>query len=210
MKVIIIDDHPLVRSGLSTILSLNDSFECLGEASDIITSLQLIRQTNPDVALVDLKLGNEDGLDLIGKARDLGIQCKFIVLTSSANQEDIHRAKESNVDGYILKEALPEELFHAMQIVIQGRKYYDPNIFELMLTDHDTDHTFDDLTPKELEVLKELGKGLSNQEIASKLFVTEYTVKKHVSQVLAKLELSDRTNAALYANSKGLVTYAVH
>ncbi|NDI35923.1 response regulator [Chengkuizengella sediminis] len=210
MKVVIIDDHPLVRNGLSNILSLNESFECLGEASNIIHSLQLIQQTNPDVALVDLKLGDEDGLSIIEQARNLGSDCKFIILTSSANQEDIHRAKQSSVDGYVLKEALPEELFHAIQIVNQGRKYYDPNIFELMLSDNDRDRSFHELTPKELEVLKELGKGYSNQEIAVKLFITEYTVKKHVSQILSKLELTDRTNAALFANSKGLVTYAVH
>ena len=136
------------------------------------------------------------------------------MLTSSTEERDFKRAKEISVDGYVLKEALPEELINALQIVSKGRKYYDPGVLDLLMTSHERpfeiDGHIEQLTPKEKEVLLELGMGHSNKQISQTLFITEYTVKKHVSQVLAKLGLADRTNAALYANAKGLVTYNVN
>lgn len=121
-------------------------------------------------------------------------------------------AKEIRVDGYVLKEALPEELIHALKIISKGRKYYDPGVLELIIKSNDPfedDGHLEQLTPKEKEVLMELGKGRSNKEISQVLYITEYTVKKHVSQILAKLDLTDRTQAALYANVKGLATYVI-
>ena len=114
----------------------------------------------------------------------------------------------------MLKDALPEELIHALQIVSRGRKYYDPGVLDLLMTSQELpfaiDGQIEQLTPKEKEVLLELGMGVPNKQISQTLFITEYTVKKHVSQVLAKLGLANRTNAALYANAKGLVTYNVN
>ncbi|WP_432357076.1 response regulator [Sporosarcina sp. UB5] len=212
MKVVIIDDHPLVRKGLKSILSLDGSMEILGEATKSNEALALLVSKQPDLALIDLRLGNESGLDLITEAIRQGVTCKFVVLTSSTEEQDFKHAKEIGVDGYILKEALPEELIHALQIIRRGRKYYDPGVYDFVLNARESlqnDGQFEQLTPKEKEVLLELGKGLSNKEIASTLYITEYTVKKHVSQVLAKLGLADRTQAALYANVKGLVRYVV-
>ncbi|HEY2422226.1 MAG TPA: response regulator transcription factor [Neobacillus sp.] len=212
MKVVIVDDHPLVRRGLTSILSLDGSMEVLGEAKNYKDALVLINTAKPDLALVDLRLADESGLDLITEVMQKGTTCKFVVLTSSTEEEDFLRAKETGVDGYVLKEALPEELIHALHIISQGRKYYDPGVFDLVMKSSEPleDEHIEQLTPKEKEVLIELGKGLSNKDISQTLFITEYTVKKHVSQVLAKLELADRTQAALYANAKGLVTYMVH
>ncbi|MFS0689417.1 response regulator transcription factor [Sporosarcina sp. 179-K 8C2 HS] len=212
MKVVIIDDHPLVRKGLKSILSLDESMEILGEASKSNEAVALLISKKPDLALVDLRLGNGSGLDLITEAKRQGITCKFVVLTSSTDELDFKHAKEIGVDGYILKEALPEELIHALQIIRRGRKYYDPGVYDFVMNSresHQDDGQIEQLTPKEKEVLLELGKGLSNKEIAKRLYITEYTVKKHVSQVLAKLGLADRTQAALYANVKGLVRYVV-
>jgi DNA-binding NarL/FixJ family response regulator len=212
MKVVIVDDHPLVRRGLTSILSLDGSMEVLGEAKNYKDALVLINTAKPDLALVDLRLADESGLDLITEVMEKGTTCKFVVLTSSTEEEDFLRAKETGVDGYVLKEALPEELIHALHIISKGRKYYDPGVFDLVMKSSEPleDEHIEQLTPKEKEVLIELGKGLSNRDISQTLFITEYTVKKHVSQVLAKLELADRTQAALYANAKGLVTYMVH
>lgn len=213
MKIIIVDDHPLVRKGLKSILSLDESMKVLGEATNRREAMELFKTTEPDLALVDLRLANESGLDLITEAIRQGITCKFVILTSSTSEDDFKRAKEIGVDGYVLKEALPEELMHALRIIGRGRKYYDPGVLDLLMNasdSHADDGHIEQLTPKEKEVLLELGMGLSNKEISETMYITEYTVKKHVSQVLAKLGLADRTHAALYANAKGLVTYVVN
>ena len=212
MKVVIVDDHPLVRKGLTSILSLDGTMEVLGEATNSREALELFNTTKPDLVLVDLRLGNESGLDLITNAKRLGLSCKFVVLTSSSEENDFKRAKEIGVEGYILKEALPEELLHALNIIRKGRKYYDTAVLDMLINSSNLiegDGHIEQLTPKEKEILIELGKGHSNREISKILYITEYTVKKHVSQVFAKLGLADRTQAALYANAKGLVTYVV-
>ena len=213
MNVVIVDDHPLVRRGLTSILSLDDSMEVLREATNSREALILFNSTKPELALVDLRLGEESGLDLISNAKRQGVTCKFVVLTSSMEEEDFKRAKEIGVDGYVLKEALPEELIHALQIIGKGRKYYDTGILDLLMKTNESieeDSHIEQLTPKEKEVLIKLGMGHSNKEISQTLYITEYTVKKHVSQVFAKLGLADRTHAALYANAKGLAKYVVN
>ncbi|NLW25085.1 MAG: response regulator transcription factor [Clostridia bacterium] len=207
MRIVIVDDHPLVRQGISSILSLDEMLELAGQAGDREEALQLLNKEDPDLTLMDLKLADDNGLEIIKVARQEGCQSKFIILTSSVDKDDFRQAGEIGVDGYVLKEALPEEILSAIRIVGKGRKYYDPGLMELMLADtkDDEDDELKELTPRELEVLKALGRGLSNKEIARELFITEYTVKKHVSQILDKLQLSDRTQAAIFANSKGLI-----
>ena len=214
MQIVIVDSHPLVRKGLAYILSLDTAMKFSGEASNSREALTLFHTSKPDVAIVDLRLGNESGLDLILEAKQQGITCKFVVLTSSVRELDFKRAKEIDVDGYVLKEALPEELMHALRMIGRDRKYYDPGVLDVVMMSKESpfqnNRRVSQLTPKEKEVLLELGMGLSNKEISKALYISEYTVKKHVSQVLAKLELADRTHAALYANAKGLVTYRVN
>lgn len=213
MKVVIVDDHPLVRKGLTSILSQDGSIELLGEATNSREALELFSAVKPELALVDLRLGDESGLDLITEAIRQGITCKFVVLTSSTEEADFKQAKELGVAGYVLKEALPEELLHALLIISKGRRYYDQGVLDFVMKPRATlekNVHVERLTPKEKEILIELGKGLSNKEISQVLYITEYTVKKHVSQVLAKLGLADRTHAALYANATGLVRYVVN
>lgn len=213
MKVVIVDDHPLVRKGLTSILSQDGSIELLGEATNSREALELFSAVKPELALIDLRLGDESGLDLITEAIRQGITCKFVVLTSSTEEADFKQAKELGVAGYVLKEALPEELLHALLIISKGRRYYDQGVLDFVMKPRATlekNVHVERLTPKEKEILIELGKGLSNKEISQVLYITEYTVKKHVSQVLAKLGLADRTHAALYANATGLVRYVVN
>ena len=213
MKLVIVDDHPLVRRGLISILSLDESIEILGEATNKKEAMNLFKVSKPDIALVDLRLGEESGLELISDAVRQGVTCKFVVLTSSMEEEDFKLAKQIGVEGYVLKEALPEELINALQIVSRGRKYYDTGILDLVMNTNESkevDGHIEQLTPKEKEVLIKLGMGHSNKEISQTLFITEFTVKKHVSQVFAKLGLADRTHAALYANAKGLAKYVVN
>jgi DNA-binding NarL/FixJ family response regulator len=209
-KILIVDDHPLVRQGLISLFSFEEDLTCIGEASSNEEAVKVILDKNPDIVLVDLRLGDATGFDLVEKVSSIqNLQCKFIVLTSSAHLADFQKAKEVGAQGYILKEALPEELLYAIRLISSGRKYYDPGIMELVMGNSEEEDFIKSLTPKELEVLRELGSGLSNREIASKLFISENTVKKHVSQVLDKLQLSDRTQAALFANVKGIATYKV-
>lgn len=143
-------------------------------------------------------------LKLAALLQEMKNNCKFVVLTSSADRNDFKRAEDLDVDGYILKGAYPEEILLGINLISRGRRYYDPSILELMLKKQNRS-PMEELTPREQEVLRELGKGMTNKQIAQKLFITEYTVKKHVSQILAKLGLADRTQAALYAISHQVV-----
>lgn len=202
MKLLLIDDHPLVRKGLQFVLSLEKDMEVIGEASNSKEALNLIKNHTPDVALVDLKLGLEYGLDIVEDCLKNNISCKFIVLTSSADEYDFRKAEEVGAYGYVLKEALPEELLYAVRLVNRGRKYYDPSIISEMMKESVADNYMEALTPREQEVLLALGEGLCNKDIGKKLFISDYTVKKHVSQILAKLDLTDRTQAALYVQKK--------
>ena len=206
MKIVIVDDHPLVRKGLAAVISMQPNVQLAGEAINQEEALRLFEQERPDIVLIDLKLADESGLDIIRIAREQGCDSKFILLTSSASKEDFLQAEEALVDGYVLKEALPEELIFAIELVHRGRKYYDPGLVENKMKDAGNS-LIDELTPKELEVLIALGQGCNNRDIAQQLFISEFTVKKHVSQILAKLQVADRTQAALFANATGLTKY---
>lgn len=205
MKIVFIDDHPLVRKGPEMVLSKEEDFDIVGFADSGQKALEILDKTRPDVALVDLRLPGEHGLDIIKKAKEIHKDCKFIVLTSFATEEEIRRALDEEVDGYILKESLPEELINAVRMVYKGRKYYDPVVvqYALSCSNSSPKTELDSLTPREQEVLAALAQGLSNKNIAEKLVISEHTVKKHIGQILEKLSLKDRTQAALYAVSKG-------
>ncbi|WP_105619319.1 response regulator [Vallitalea okinawensis] len=198
MKILVVDDHPLVRKGLISVLAMDRCCKNFFEASNIEQTLRLIKEEEPDLAIIDLRLGHEDGLSLVKQARKIRKQMKYVILTSSIHNEDFTRAKRMEVDGYILKEAITEDLIYALHVIMRGKKYYDPMIMEYNLTRGNK--SFDVLTSREQDVLNEIAVGLSNNEIAKKLFISEYTVKKHVSNILGKLNLSHRTEAALYAN----------
>ncbi len=211
MRIILVDDQTLVRRGLISILSLQKTMEVCGEAKNKLDALLLIQSEKPDLVIVDFHLGQESGLDLITETRQQGSTCKFAILTYSKDSLSFKRAKAMNVDGYISRESNAEELIYAFQLIQRGRTYYDPDIIDLLL--HSQKKSYADnsrvkhLTSKEIEVLQKLGIGFSNKQISECLFITENTVKKHVSQVLSKLDLGDRTQAALYANVTGLVQY---
>lgn len=199
MKILIVDDHPLVRRGLSSIFAFESDMEVVGECSSVEEALMQIKIKCPDIILVDLRLGKENGLDVIKKLKDQSISPKQIIFTSSVSYDDFIAADQLGVEGYILKEAFPEEFLYAIRLVYRGRKYYDPEV--LTYKQRIVNSQYEQLTHREFDVLKILGKGFSNKQIASELFITENTVKKHVSQILSKLDLHDRTQAALYAKN---------
>lgn len=203
MRLVLIDDHPLVLQGMESVLKMQDDLAVVGTANSGEAGIKLLRESQPDAALVDLRLPGEYGLDLIKKGREIAPRCRFIVLTSSSDRADVKRAMSEKVEGYILKEAMPEEILSAIRLVGKNRTYIDPVIMQTFISQDEND-PMEQLTPKEIEVLECLAMGMSNRDIATALFVTEYTVKKHVSQILDKLELPDRTQAALYAYSQGM------
>ncbi len=203
MKLILIDDHPLVLQGISSVLELQEDMEIVGTTTSGREGMLLLQEHQPDIALVDLRLPGEHGLDIIKKGRQHAPACRFIVLTSFGSDADIQRAMSEKVEGYILKEAMPEELIAAIRMVAKGRHYVDPSIMEKVVQSYES-NPMGELTPREKEVLETLARGMSNREIAATLFITEYTVKKHVGQILEKLNLADRTQAALFGFARGL------
>ncbi|MGI6227147.1 MAG: response regulator [Peptococcales bacterium] len=199
MKVLVVDDHPMVRKGISSTLSLEKDVTEIQEASNVQEAMQKLSKYNPDISIIDLMLGKEDGLEVVCTAKSKELTTKFIVLTSSAKREDFLRAQEAGVDGYILKEAFTEDIIYAFHVVARGKKFFDPE-FVFLKSKNRLENNLEELSPREKDVLVELGKGLSNLQIAQNLYISENTVKKHVSNILSKLNLSHRLEAALYVN----------
>lgn len=201
MKILIVDDHPLVYSGLQSILLSEDYIDEVIHANDIKSGLEMMKKYNFALVLVDMKLKGENGIDFITEAKKKYPECKFVVLSSSSAAGDFDNAMRANVDGYILKDAFPDDILYAVKSVIRGRKYFDPVFLEKMNTSRMSINSIGNgnlLSPREIEILGCLGKGMSNKDIAEMLFISENTVKKHVSRILSKLNFRDRTQAALY------------
>jgi len=204
IRIFVVDDHPLVKKGVEMVASLEEDIEVVGFASNGKEAIEQISTLQPNIVLVDLRLPGEHGLDIIRSSREIYQDCKYVILTSYANEAEIREAMVENVDGYILKEALPEELLSALRLVMKGRKYYDPIVVQYaMEQNHSLEDNINRLTPREMEVLGALARGNNNKIIAEELVISEHTVKKHIGQILDKLNLKDRTQAALYAVSKG-------
>ena len=206
MNILIVDDHPLVRKGLLSILSLEENIEKIYEASNIEQAIHTLKREKIDIAIIDLSLGKEYGLDVVEKARkELCLtHIKFVILTSSIREDDFNKANKVNVDGYILKDAFTDDIIYALRVVLRGKRFIDPEIL-YYVSNHHNNKNMEKLTIREKDILLVLGEGLSNQQIAEKLYISENTVKKHISSILAKLGLEHRTQAALYANSSNYI-----
>lgn len=195
MKLLIIDDHPLVRKALISLLS-NDDMEQIEEASSVDEAMNIIIKSTPEMALIDIRLGDENGLEIVLRTKEKRLSTKFILLSTFISQQEFLVAEKLGVDGYVLKDAYPEDILYAVSSVCRGKKYYDPSI----ITQKDND-LISTLTSREKEVLKELGKGLSNDEISQNLYISEHTVKKHVSSILSKFNFNHRSQIVCYVNN---------
>jgi len=208
IRVIIADDHPVVRRGLRAFLdSLND-IEVVGEAVDGVGAVQLTVTEEPDVLLLDLKMPKLDGIGVISRLRSRGASTRILVLTSFTAQQQVIPAIQAGADGYLLKDADPSELEQAIRAVYRGDSLLAPKAAAAVMAAV-SGETPDlpelaRLTPREHEVLAGLGRGLSNRGLAEELFITEKTIKTHVSSILMKLGLADRVQAALFAVRVGL------
>lgn len=201
IKVLIVDDHFVVRIGLLTSLKMDDGFDAVGEASTGRQALELYRQHSPDVVLMDLRLPDMSGIEATAALCREFPGAKIIIISSFDAQEDVYRAFKAGALGYLRKDVLGEELFRAIKTVAAGGKFIPPEIAR-SLADHAAGP---ELTPRELEVLRLLIKGLSNKEIGAVLGASEFTAKFHVKNILAKLQVSDRTEAASAAFERGII-----
>lgn len=208
IRVLIADDQPVVRQGLRTFLELHDDIEVVGEAEDGEAALAAVAEVAPDVVLMDLVMPRLDGVAAIERLRELGSAARVIVLTSFLDEDKVMPAVRAGAAGYLLKDVEPAELVRAIRTVDGGEALLHPAVAARVLRELAADDSrarrHERLTPRELEVLGLLARGRANKAIALQLGVSDKTVKTHVGNILGKLGLSDRTQAALYAVREGI------
>jgi two-component system, NarL family, response regulator LiaR len=206
ISVLIADDHPFVRHGLRTYLETLDDLEVVGEASDGAQAVELATQLLPEVVLMDLVMPELDGVEATRAIRAASPSTKVIVLTSFDDDEKVFPAIKAGAAGYLLKDVRPAELAEAVRKASRGEALLAPSVAARLMQEvaGEGGRPGSDLTERELEVLRLIARGQANKVIARELGVSEKTVKTHVSNILAKLHLADRTQAALYAVREGL------
>ena len=207
IRVLIVDDHAVVREGLRTFLELQDGIEVAGEAVDGEDALSESERLNPDVVLMDLVMPNLDGVGAMRELRQRIPEARVIVLTSFLEDERLLPAIRAGAAGYLLKNVQPQELARAIRTAAAGEALLDPAVAARLveaLEEDGRDARAEQLTPREREVLALIGRGFANKRIAIELGIAEKTVKTHVGNVLSKLGVADRTQAALYAARLGL------
>lgn len=205
----IADDHSMIREGLKQLLELEGNFEVIAEANDGEECLQIINSLNPDVLLLDINMPKKDGLEVLQELKKKCPKMKVLVLTVHNEVEYLMKAMDIGINGYLLKDSESAKLKKAIMTVIRGETYIQPDLIPMMNSkmksmknDHDK---LESLTKRELDVLKNLSVGMYNKEIATKLDISERTVKNHVSNIFKKIGVSDRTQAAVFAIRNNLV-----
>jgi NarL family two-component system response regulator LiaR len=204
ISVLIADDHPFVRHGLRTYLDTLDDLEVVGEASDGAEAVELAERLLPEVVLMDLVMPELDGVEATRRIKAASPATKVIALTSFDDDEKVFPAIKAGAAGYLLKDVRPAELAEAVRRASRGEALLAPSVAARLMQEVSGERPAAGLTERELEVLRLIARGMSNKLIARELTVSEKTVKTHVSNILAKLHLADRTQAALYAVREGI------
>lgn len=208
IRVLLVEDQALVREGLAAIFSYQNDIEVVGQAKDGAEAVAMLDSTKPDVILLDLVMPHQDGLTTIPIIKEKRPTAHILVLTSFADNDRVYQAIKCGAEGYMLKDATPDQLMQGIRDVAQGQATLYPSIAMRVIRELNDPaemmFSTEPLTPRELETLRLISSGLSNQEIGKKLFVQERTVAKYVSNILDKLHLANRTQAALYAVKKGI------
>jgi NarL family two-component system response regulator LiaR len=208
IQLLIADDHPIVRKGLRALMEDQPDIKVIAEAADGQEAVERARQFKPDVILLDLMMPGKDGLYAIGEIKHEQPDARILVLTSYFEDDQVFPAIKAGALGYLLKDSAPQELLQAIRDIARGQSALHPAIALKLI--RELNHppalppTSDPLTERELEVLTLLGQGMSNAEIAARLTISERTVGTHISNILGKLHLASRTQAALYALKQGL------
>jgi DNA-binding NarL/FixJ family response regulator len=206
IRILVADDHPMLREGLVAVLGTQPDFEVVGEAADGSEAVRLAETLRPDVILLDLEMPGVDGVAALEELRDAGSTSRAIVFTAYDTDQRVLGALRAGARGYLLKGASRMEIFDAIRTVHAGGSLLEPGVTTRLLDQlRENSELREPLTPRELEVLVLISEGLHNSEIAGRLFVTERTVKFHVSSILAKLGADNRTEAVAVAARRGLI-----
>jgi len=208
IRVAIADDQNVVREGFVAILELQPDIEVVGEARDGIEALKLAKDSRPDVLILDIMMPHQSGLETIPMVKEVAPEVRILVLTSFDEGETVYQAVKSGAKGFLLKDTSRENFLKAIRDVASGKDFLEPSIAMKMINEIENPkealYTSAPLTPRELDTLRLIARGLTNQEIAEELVVHERTVAKYVSNILNKLQLANRTQAALYALREGI------
>lgn len=207
IRVAVVDDHEMVRKGIISYLETEPSIQIVGEADSGKKAVVLVKDTKPDVVLMDLLMENGTGIEATREILGFYPECKIIIITSFYDDEQVFPAIEAGAFSYMLKTASASEVIRAIEKASRGETVIEPKVANRMMKRLRPQERkpHDELTERELEVLKCIGEGMTNQQISEELFIGVKTVKTHVSNILGKLALSDRTQAAVYANRNGLI-----
>jgi NarL family two-component system response regulator LiaR len=210
IRILIADDHAIVRKGLRTLIASDASMELVGEAADGIEVVLKARALQPDVILLDMVMPRQDGLAAIRQIKAENTEARILVLTSFAEDDRVFPAIKSGALGYLLKDSSIDNLLQAISDVYHGKSSLDPTVARMLIREinkpSNLPPTPDPLSEREAEVLKLVAQGLSNGEIAASLIIGERTVGNHISNILSKLHLANRTQAAIYALREGIAT----
>ncbi len=201
IRILIADDHFIVRSGLVALLGTEPDLEVVGQAENGQRALELFEKLKPDLFLADLRMPGMSGDEAIARIRQLSPNAKVIVLTAYSGDEDIHKALNSGAQGYLLKSSTGEGLIPAIRAVLAGNTWVPKDVATRLAMRN----AFDELTPREVSVLEQLAKGMANKQIADVLGISEHTVKDHLKNILLKLHVSDRTEAVTAALQRGIL-----
>lgn len=208
-KVMIADDHSLIREGLKQLLEFDGSIEIVGEASNGVECLNKLNDFNPEVLLLDINMPEKNGIEVLKEMKAQNSPVKILILTVHNELEYLIEAVEIGVDGYILKDSESVELKKAIRAVVEGENYIQPSLIpalnnQLVNRDIEKDK-INLLTNRELEVLIQVANGMFNKEIATNLNISERTVKNHISNIFKKIDVSDRTQAAVFAIKNNII-----
>jgi DNA-binding NarL/FixJ family response regulator len=207
IRVLVVDDHPVVRQGLIAILGYEPDIEVVGDAADGEDAVRQILERRPDVVLLDLRLPKFDGVEVMRQVRPQAPQVRFLVLTTYDTDEYIGPALAAGAQGYLLKDALPDELARGIRAVMRGAAALEPAVAARLLERMAEGERGDELSERELEVLRLLVAGASNKAVAAQLNLSENTIKTHISRIFAKLDVQSRAEAVAVALQRGLVPF---
>lgn len=206
IKVLIADDHALIRQGLKQILELDENIKVIAQATNGEEAFQLAQELNPDVVLLDINMPKLNGIETLKKFRNMGVSSKVIILTIHEDKEYILKTLKLGADGYLLKDSSADNLIEGIKMVYSGEQYIQTSVMDIVSKSPDYDEYLNEnidkiqlLTNREYEVLILIAEGMNNKDIADSLFISEKTVKNHVSSIFKKLELNDRVQAAIFA-----------
>jgi DNA-binding NarL/FixJ family response regulator len=201
IRILIADDHYIVRMGLVALMSTEPDMEVVAEAADGVQAVELFRKHHPDLAVLDMRMPVRNGIETTREIRTTFPTAKVLILTAFDGGEDIHKALQAGAQGYVLKSSTGEKLIPAIRAVAAGQRWVPQEVASRLTARN----LFEELTPRELQVLQLLAKGRANKEIADVLRITEYTAKDHLKSILAKLRVADRTEAVTAAIQRGII-----